>query len=379
MTLVNTSAWVVAPPHYRFCSKSVVIPTRNFSSWRSPRQSGNGAKFVVIPQSCTSSPPPTPSPVANGSNTPFYFSLFLTQALPLVSTTPPLDIVYFTLTAVSALLLGTSLPPAALPPPAFTSTQAILAPLYASFILFSSYLLITYTSFDVSLLYRIMTTILATISLRELLVPPLRSLFPTSSVAEILSTLCSAGLSLLYLFHFHPTYFFSNVLAASTAPLIISLIRPSSFKTTSLLLIGLLSYDVFWVFFSNVMVSVATTIEAPAKLVFPHARSASTYPFAILGLGDICIPGVFVGLASALDSHLGNETQTYLKTAVASYVVGLLSCFGINATTGAAQPALLYLVPALIGGVLTQAAIRGEVKQVLAFERKEGKQETQQQ
>ena len=41
------------------------------------------------------------------------------------------------------------------------------------------------------------------------------------------------------------------------------------------------------------MVTVARSFDAPVKLLFPKDIFASEYQFAMLGLGDIVIPGLF--------------------------------------------------------------------------------------
>lgn len=56
-----------------------------------------------------------------------------------------------------------------------------------------------------------------------------------------------------------------------------------------ILLWGLFFYDIFWVFFTPVMVTVAKNIDGPIKLLFP--TGASWEHFNMLGLGDIVIPG----------------------------------------------------------------------------------------
>jgi minor histocompatibility antigen H13 len=60
-------------------------------------------------------------------------------------------------------------------------------------------------------------------------------------------------------------------------------------------------YDIYFVFLSpgGVMESVATSLEGPVKLLSPRAAAATApgqYPFSILGLGDIVVPGLFVGM-----------------------------------------------------------------------------------
>ena len=96
---------------------------------------------------------------------------------------------------------------------------------------------------------------------------------------------------------------------------------------------GLFCYDAFFVFKSDVMLTVATQIEAPAKFLWaavgagganpdrgdvtnrrdmrPYpsgpcalgADAGGRYPFSVLGLGDVVVPGAFVGLLRELDKE----------------------------------------------------------------------------
>lgn len=68
-----------------------------------------------------------------------------------------------------------------------------------------------------------------------------------------------------------------------------------------MLLSLLFFYDIFFVFGTDVMLTVAKGIDAPIKLQFPKDFSGETNKFAILGLGDIVIPGVFVSLCLRYD------------------------------------------------------------------------------
>ncbi|KAI3847002.1 hypothetical protein MKW92_019944 [Papaver armeniacum] len=68
----------------------------------------------------------------------------------------------------------------------------------------------------------------------------------------------------------------------------IEMLSLGSFKTGGILLVGLFFYDIFWVFFTPVMVSVAKSFDAPIKLLFPTTDAAR--PYSMLGLGDIVIP-----------------------------------------------------------------------------------------
>lgn len=100
----------------------------------------------------------------------------------------------------------------------------------------------------------------------------------------------------------------NNIMALSFSILALKLIGLSSYKTGAILLVGLFFYDVFWVFGSksvfgsNVMVAVAKGIEAPILLKFPRGQDGcGKMTFSMLGLGDIVIPGIFIGLLAKWD------------------------------------------------------------------------------
>ena len=100
-----------------------------------------------------------------------------------------------------------------------------------------------------------------------------------------------------------------------------------SFQTAAILLAGLFCYDIFWVFGTDVMMTVATKIEAPVKFLYtapPPAEGAEVreYPFSVLGLGDIVIPGLFVRFMSKLDAALQPEKFSYFGAATGAYALG---------------------------------------------------------
>ncbi|MBA0719677.1 hypothetical protein Golax_007333, partial [Gossypium laxum] len=127
----------------------------------------------------------------------------------------------------------------------------------------------------------------------------------------------------------------NNILGLAFCIQGIEMLSLGSFKTGAILLVrsgfavlvdyswdaGLFVYDIFWVFFTPVMVSVAKSFDAPIKLLFPTADSAR--PFSMLGLGDIVIPGIFVALALRFDVSRGKGSQ-YFKSAFLGYTVGLV-------------------------------------------------------
>uniref|UniRef100_A0A8C3DPB1 RRAD and GEM like GTPase 1 n=1 Tax=Corvus moneduloides TaxID=1196302 RepID=A0A8C3DPB1_CORMO len=151
----------------------------------------------------------------------------------------------------------------------------------------------------------------------------------------------------------------------------VELLHLNNVSTGCILLGGLFIYDVFWVFGTNVMVTVAKSFEAPIKLVFPQdllEKGLDADNFAMLGLGDIVIPGIFIALLLRFDISLKKNTHTYFYTSFVAYIFGLGLTIFIMHIFKHAQPALLYLVPACIGFPLLVALAKGEVTEMFSYE-----------
>ncbi|XP_022448465.1 minor histocompatibility antigen H13 isoform X3 [Delphinapterus leucas] len=149
----------------------------------------------------------------------------------------------------------------------------------------------------------------------------------------------------------------------------VELLHLNNVSTGCILLGGLFIYDVFWVFGTNVMVTVAKSFEAPIKLVFPQdllEKGLEADNFAMLGLGDIVIPGIFIALLLRFDISLKKNTHTYFYTSFAAYIFGLGLTIFIMHIFKHAQPALLYLVPACIGFPVLVALAKGEVTEMFS-------------
>ncbi|KAD2804638.1 hypothetical protein R6Q59_029909 [Mikania micrantha] len=156
----------------------------------------------------------------------------------------------------------------------------------------------------------------------------------------------------------------NNILGLAFCIQGIEMLSLGSFKTGAILLSGLFVYDIFWVFFTPVMVSVAKSFDAPIKLLFPSR--VATRPFSMLGLGDIVIPGIFVALALRYDVSRGKESH-YFRSAFLGYIAGLVCTIVVMNWFQAAQPALLYIVPGVIGFLAAHCLWNGEVKPLLDF------------
>ncbi|KAJ2015609.1 hypothetical protein GGI06_003268 [Coemansia sp. S85] len=192
----------------------------------------------------------------------------------------------------------------------------------------------------------------------------------------------------------------SNLFGLAFSFSAIILIRLDSFKSGMIMLAGLFVYDIFWVFGTEVMVSVAKNFDAPIKVVFPKDLfpADGKLAFTMLGLGDIVVPGIFVALCLRFDrqrylssigyakdkalprvlnnKHRGFGFPTpYFNTCMAAYMAGLATTITVMHTFKAAQPALLYLSPACILAVIATAVVRGELAAVFSYSEETKKDE----
>jgi len=91
----------------------------------------------------------------------------------------------------------------------------------------------------------------------------------------------------------------------------------------------------------------------------------------MLGLGDIVIPGIFIALLLRFDiKRSANKrvlSKLYFLTCYLFYILGLVTTVAVMHFFQAAQPALLYLVPACLGSSFLLAILRGEVGELLAY------------
>ncbi|XP_053499755.1 minor histocompatibility antigen H13 isoform X1 [Ictalurus furcatus] len=151
----------------------------------------------------------------------------------------------------------------------------------------------------------------------------------------------------------------------------VELLHLNNVSTGCILLGGLFIYDIFWVFGTNVMVTVAKSFEAPIKLVFPQdllEKGLNASNFAMLGLGDIVIPGIFIALLLRFDVSLKKNTRTYFYTSFLAYIFGLGLTIFVMHTFKHAQPALLYLVPVCVGFPVFVALLKGELTEMFRYE-----------
>eukprot|EP00238_Polyblepharides_amylifera_P008247 CAMPEP_0196588238 /NCGR_PEP_ID=MMETSP1081-20130531/59942_1 /TAXON_ID=36882 /ORGANISM="Pyramimonas amylifera, Strain CCMP720" /LENGTH=399 /DNA_ID=CAMNT_0041910683 /DNA_START=314 /DNA_END=1513 /DNA_ORIENTATION=- len=195
------------------------------------------------------------------------------------------------------------------------------------------------------------------------------------SAPEILCGAVSVGFCLWYLTKKH--WIANNVLGLAFSIQGIEFLSVGSIFIGCILLAGLFVYDIFWVFCTPVMVSVAKNFDAPIKLLFPRvasilgdsAASAAARPFSMLGLGDIVVPGIFVAILLRFDcQHQGGRSKGFFYAAIVGYVIGLVTTISVMHLFQAAQPALLYIVPSVFLSVLFQALVSGKSRALLDYD-----------
>lgn len=132
--------------------------------------------------------------------------------------------------------------------------------------------------------------------------------------SDILTVLVAIAAATIDLRAGHQNFTLNNMIACLVATDILQLLGLKSFRTGAVMLAGLLLYDVFWVFGSpsvigdNVMLTVATSdiVSGPTRLLFPRVAGgtgeAASFPFSLLGLGDIAVPGLLACLALRYDA-----------------------------------------------------------------------------
>lgn len=177
------------------------------------------------------------------------------------------------------------------------------------------------------------------------------------------------GIGVWYLAKKH--WIANNIFGLAFSVNAVELLQLNKIATGCILLGGLFFYDIFWVFATNVMVTVAKSFEAPIKLVFPRdifASNANATNFAMLGLGDIVVPGIFIALLLRFDHSLRPGSRFYFFTGYFAYILGLFTTIVVMQVFNHAQPALLYLVPSCLGIPLGLALIRGDINKMFSYE-----------
>ena len=207
------------------------------------------------------------------------------------------------------------------------------------------------------------------------------------------------GLIIGIIYFMKKNWILNNILGMAFSIFGIENLMLGEYKVGLILLSLLFFYDIFWVFYTPVMVSVTKNIEGPVKLMFPKLQAAieqmrkekgvdneyagkayDPREYNMIGLGDIVIPGVYVALMLRFDIYLYKKVKKdlskfgfkwdhmkYFITTFAFYNLGILITLSSMYFFNHAQPALLYLVPCTLFSSTFLSFISKEFKLLFKF------------
>ena len=160
------------------------------------------------------------------------------------------------------------------------------------------------------------------------------------TAANLLSITFSATIGTAYFRH--KTVVLNNFIAIAFVLKFFEDVVVDSFSNSVLLLSGLFCYDVFWVYGSSVMATVATKLDVPIKLLLPRPDKKP----GLLGLGDLVVPGLHLMLLERFAEK--KNDRSFFIVGVWAYSFGMTLCYWALETWQTGQPALFFLVPILL-------------------------------
>ncbi|KAH8022892.1 hypothetical protein HPB51_006250 [Rhipicephalus microplus] len=132
--------------------------------------------------------------------------------------------------------------------------------------------------------------------------------------------------------------------------------------------------DIFMVFITSLLTKDVSVMESVALGVkdlpvlmrvpqfFPGEAAVCAGNVMFLGYGDIAVPGLAVAYCRSYDVIVKKGMSWYFLLALGGYAVGLIMAMTASRLMNMGQPALLYLIPAILVPVILLAWCRGDLK-----------------
>ena len=194
-----------------------------------------------------------------------------------------------------------------------------------------------------------------------------KKLIENYSQYDLILILISLSVVSIWLLTKH--WFLNNILGFCLVFTALSILHINNLKLCTYILAMTFLYDIFWVFISpvifekNVMETAAVQLNLPIKLEIPVFLGSNPIKDCVfLGLGDIIIPGLLVKFCKNLDNS--KIIKIYFPCSILLYIVGLLLCGMILVIFNSPQPALFYLCPIMIIGIIFLSFSRNEFKEI---------------
>ena len=239
------------------------------------------------------------------------------------------------------------------------------------------------------------------------------------TILDVASVIAAATVTGIFAFGLR-TWWITNFLGFCFCYGALQFMSPTTFWTGTLILGSLFLYDIYFVFFTPMMVTVAQKLDIPIKLLFPRPAPPGQDPdlvsLAMLGLGDIVVPGMMIGMCLRFDHYLyylrkqqpsvddivkpqylkatggwgerfwtktssvseipeeeaayyGAKSfpKTYFRNSIIGYVAGMVTTLVAMQISSHPQPALLYLVPGVLSSIWITAFVQGDVRTMWNF------------
>ena len=189
-------------------------------------------------------------------------------------------------------------------------------------------------------------------------------LYKELTIAEVTGYSLAFLLFVCWMYTKH--WMLNNIIAVFFVLCFIRIVRVKSLLVSTLLLSSLFVYDIFWVFFStplfgsNVMVTVATKLELPIKILMPHFKPMPTSQCMLIGLGDLVVPGLVIAFSYKVSAKL--KAYSYYAANLIAYIISLVICEIMLYVFEQPQPALLYISPLILFAFYLVGIIRKELR-----------------
>ncbi|ETW01312.1 hypothetical protein H310_06876 [Aphanomyces invadans] len=263
----------------------------------------------------------------------------------------------------------------------------------------------TLSTFTILVTQPIFRTLLCCLRRRYVLRCP--SIIGPLPIPDVVAAATTTALVVMWYLDRSEFWFLQDAFGIALCFVFLRTIRLPTLQVASVLLVLAFFYDIFFVFVTplifgrSVMVDVATGGQsASSKAGYPGVDFCERYPSlkacldpeplpmlllfprlhdwrggqAMLGLGDIVLPGLLLSFALRFD--YSREVQ-YKRTDVVVHRYYAVTCVGYCVGLFAAnlavlymemgQPALLYLVPCTLGGIAIAASLSGDLHQMWHF------------
>ena len=197
------------------------------------------------------------------------------------------------------------------------------------------------------------------------------------NMETILPKKVNLGVSIVfYAFNHAMNHFLlNNLFTFNLAFAIIRILKPKNFKQLGILMLLSIFYESYWVYFDDKIVNLLISVNGPIKILFPFRGG-----YSFIAIIDIIVPGIVLNFALNFDCFrlgvkerenfrvLDEKNIIYFNFIFCSYFVGLLILNSVITNTHKNQSFLCYCLISCGVGFLFLASRRGEMHQLLDFE-----------